>query len=134
VFNPPTQPHTKCVTGAALVNMPGCTLAVGTNAAQDNQAIITSVCAADPFCCASGWDSLCVGEVYSVGNSKICPASQGSCAHNLCVTGAALAANCDSAFGDCRDLIVAADSFCGTTSWDSICVNEVTTVCNKNCF
>jgi cysteine-rich repeat protein len=130
----PTQPHDKCTTGAAnqpFVNTPGCTTATN-----GNQGIISAVCAADAFCCANDWDNLCVGRVFSNGNSKVCAASNGNCAHTVCTTGAALAANCDSAFGDCVDQICAVDPFCcGATggTWDSICVGRVATTCMLNC-
>ncbi|KAJ3030693.1 UNVERIFIED_CONTAM: hypothetical protein HDU68_008082, partial [Siphonaria sp. JEL0065] len=53
----------------------------------------------------------------------------GGCAHNKCVTGVALKAACDP----CVGRIVAADSYCGSTSWDSICVGEVQSVCGITC-
>ncbi|KAJ3307427.1 hypothetical protein HDV03_000075 [Kappamyces sp. JEL0829] len=53
----------------------------------------------------------------------------GSCAHDKCVTGIKLDATCD----DCVSKIIAADSYCGTTSWDSYCVGEVKSVCGITC-
>jgi hypothetical protein len=41
--------------------------------------------------------------------------------------------SCDSTKANCVAAICAADSFCCTTSWDNVCVNEVDTVCGKNC-
>ncbi len=124
----PVQPNDKCLAGAGsspFIDTPGCT--------SGSQGVIAAVCDLDPYCCETDWDTQCVGEVYSFGDSKICSASQGTCAHTLCSTGAALAANCDSAFGDCVDLICAADSFCCTNSWDSQCVGEVASICGLNC-
>ncbi|KAJ3095148.1 subtilisin-like serine protease [Phlyctochytrium planicorne] len=51
-----------------------------------------------------------------------------TCAHSYCVTGVAL--TCKDA---CVVKIVAADSYCGTTSWDSICVGEVKSICGITC-
>ncbi|KAJ3014343.1 UNVERIFIED_CONTAM: hypothetical protein HDU68_000334 [Siphonaria sp. JEL0065] len=53
----------------------------------------------------------------------------GGCAHNKCVTGVALKNGCDA----CVSKIIAADSYCGSTSWDSTCVGEVKSVCGITC-
>ncbi|KAJ3286021.1 hypothetical protein HDU79_006890 [Rhizoclosmatium sp. JEL0117] len=52
-----------------------------------------------------------------------------TCAHSKCVTGVALRSTCDA----CVAKIVAADSYCGSTSWDSTCVGEVKSVCGITC-
>lgn len=44
--------HDKCVTGTKLVS--GC------------DPCVTSICAADAYCCNTSWDATCVGEVASV--------------------------------------------------------------------
>lgn len=52
------------------------------------------------------------------------------CAHEVCMQGAKLnAAVCDP----CAQTICAADSYCCTTAWDSVCVGEVATLCNATC-
>ncbi len=48
-----TCAHDKCSTGGTLA--PGC----------DNSCV-SDVCAVDPFCCQTAWDSLCVSQVASV--------------------------------------------------------------------
>ena len=124
----PTQPHDKCTTGAALIDTPGCMAG--------SQGVISAVCAADPFCCNNSWDGICVGEVYSDGNSKACDASAGSCPHSLCTSGPAstpFTSGCDASFGDCATQICASDPFCCNNDWDGLCVNQVTTVCGLNC-
>lgn len=108
--------HDKCVTGVAL-NAAACGTAV------------QSVCAADPYCCTTSWDSICVGEVYSVAGSVKC--STGSCAHGLCATGTKLTAGCDP--NGVVTTICNADSYCCSTSWDSYCVSEVSSIAGKNC-
>jgi hypothetical protein len=50
--------HGVCTTGAALTD--GCS------------PVATSVCAADPYCCATAWDGICVQEVRTVANSQEC--------------------------------------------------------------
>jgi hypothetical protein len=51
------------------------------------------------------------------------------CPHDECTEGVALDALC----GECTTQICAVDSFCCQTAWDGACVNEVETVCNKQC-
>ncbi|KAI8814382.1 hypothetical protein BJ742DRAFT_864915 [Cladochytrium replicatum] len=52
-----------------------------------------------------------------------------TCAHDKCVTGVKLSSACDA----CVAQIIAADSFCGTNSWDSTCVREVSSICGLSC-
>ncbi len=108
--------HSECTQGAALVN--GCS------------ACITAVCTADPFCCTTAWDGICVGEVWVECGSAAC---WSGCGHNLCATGAALANNCDAATSNCVATICANDPFCCSTSWDAQCVGEVTSFCGIPC-
>jgi subtilisin-like proprotein convertase family protein len=55
---PPTCAHSECTTGVKLTS--GC------------DACVTSICASDSFCCATRWDSVCVGEVSSICGAT-CP-------------------------------------------------------------
>ncbi|TPX47668.1 hypothetical protein CcCBS67573_g10236 [Chytriomyces confervae] len=52
-----------------------------------------------------------------------------TCAHSICTSGGKLSSTCDS----CVAKICAADSYCCNTSWDSICVGEVASICNQTC-
>ncbi|KAJ3329248.1 hypothetical protein HDU76_008301 [Blyttiomyces sp. JEL0837] len=52
-----------------------------------------------------------------------------SCAHSICSTGAALTSSCDP----CAAQVIAQDSYCGSTSWDSTCVGEVKSICGITC-
>ncbi|KAJ3063329.1 hypothetical protein HDU99_004877 [Rhizoclosmatium hyalinum] len=52
-----------------------------------------------------------------------------TCAHSKCVTGVALRSTCD----DCVGQIIAQDDYCGSTSWDSVCVDEVNSICGITC-
>jgi hypothetical protein len=52
-----------------------------------------------------------------------------ACAHPECSAGAELASECDP----CVTKICAADSSCCTTSWDRVCVAEVSSVCGESC-
>ncbi len=53
----------------------------------------------------------------------------GGCAHSDCSTGGALTSGCNS----CVTSICAQDPFCCNTSWDSICVGEVGSICGQTC-
>jgi hypothetical protein len=105
--------HPICSTGGAL--SAGC------------DPCATKICAADSFCCSTQWDSICVGEVTSICGQSC--GGNGHCAHALCATGSKLAKKCDP----CVTKICAADSFCCSTSWDSVCVGEVTSLCGQAC-
>lgn len=111
--------HDKCSTGTALVS--GC------------NSVVTSVCASDPYCCTTSWDSVCVSENRTIGKSLKCSEANGTCAHNMCSTGTKLTNNCDSAKANCVATICAADPYCCNTSWDSVCVGQVASKCAKNC-
>jgi len=104
--------HPICSTGGALT--PSC------------DPCAMQICAADSFCCNNSWDSVCVGEVASVCHQTC---GGGGCAHSICTTGAKLTSGCDP----CATQICAADSFCCSSSWDSVCVGEVSSVCHQTC-
>ncbi|EYF04639.1 peptidase, M10A/M12A subfamilie [Chondromyces apiculatus DSM 436] len=112
----PACGHDKCSQGPAL-NGAAC----GT--------CVQSVCAADPYCCSTYWDSICVNEVYSICGSVTC--DLGSCSHGVCGQGPALTNGCDS--NGVVAAICAADPYCCSTYWDSICVAEVASIAGKNC-
>ncbi|MEM9461181.1 MAG: S1 family peptidase [Myxococcota bacterium] len=98
---PEARPNSCCETGSG----PGCS----------NPAIETQVCAADPYCCNTRWDSICVSEVESFGI--------GQCDSTCCEPQIFPSPGCDDA--GVQACVCAADPFCCSTSWDSICANEV---------
>jgi hypothetical protein len=51
------------------------------------------------------------------------------CAHDICEEGGALQSGCN----DCVTSICEADAFCCTNSWDSLCADEVNSVCGQAC-
>jgi Zn-dependent metalloprotease len=53
----------------------------------------------------------------------------GSCTHPICTSGGPLVSGCDP----CVTKICASDSYCCTTAWDGICVNEVASICGQSC-
>ncbi|WP_437983099.1 hypothetical protein [Sorangium sp. So ce117] len=111
--------HPVCDAGAALTH--GCS------------PVVTRVCAVDPYCCANGWDRLCIDEVATVAQSLECAA--GTCGHTLCTTGGQLTSGCDvpPLPTSCVGSICAVDSYCCDVAWDEICVREVASVCGKTC-
>jgi hypothetical protein len=82
-------------------------------------------------------DTIC----QAAENCSTCPADCGecpgpgtdagtsTCPHDECTTGLLLPPEC----GECAAAICSADSFCCSSSWDSICVGEVASVCGKTC-
>jgi endonuclease/exonuclease/phosphatase family metal-dependent hydrolase len=94
--------HEPFVTGAALAD--GCS------------ACAASVCATDPYCCATAWDSACVRQA----NERCTP-----CSHATNVTGDPLFNGCN----DCVARVCAADPWCCNTSWDSVCVSQAASMC-----
>ena len=53
------------------------------------------------------------------------------CTHSACQTGGFLQAGCGP--DDCTAWICDVDSYCCNVAWDSICVGEVGTVCERRC-
>ncbi|MSP24807.1 MAG: hypothetical protein EXR75_06495 [Myxococcales bacterium] len=74
-----------------------------------------NVCAQDSYCCDTSWDAQCVKEADTYCNN-VCTGG-GSCQHDPCTEGDALSAAC----GQCVTDICAADSFCCSQKWDSLC-------------
>ena len=114
--------HTKCAVGGPLM--------------RECDFCEEQICFADPYCCNIGWDSACVSEVLSVCNSVICPSSQGTCAHNLCVTGGPLSPSCDSppVTPSCTAAICGSFPSCCNSFWDDLCVSQVGFICGRGCF
>ena len=120
-----TCSHSDCTTGGKLV--------------ATCDPCVQKICAADSFCCSTSWDSVCVGEVKSVcgqtcggtdaGTDAGNDAGGSTCSHSECSTGAKLVKTCDA----CVTKICNADSFCCNSTWDSICVSEVGSICGQTC-
>jgi len=103
--------HSQCTSGPPL------------NGA--SSACAGNVCAHDPYCCTTQWDSICTSEVASYCGFTC----NNTCSHSECATGGALANGCDF----CVSNVCAHDSYCCTTGWDATCVNEVATYCSYSC-
>jgi hypothetical protein len=134
-----------CFTATAS---PGCT----------DACIQAAVCAADPFCCATSWDSICVGEAASIGTPCDCDvdATPDVCEPDCDADGTpddceldgdgnGIPDDCDACnlhvVTDCFSThgpgcsepcieasVCAADPFCCATAWDSICASEAISI------
>jgi hypothetical protein len=100
--------HDECTPGAPLVD--------------GSSPVVTSVCAVDPYCCESAWDSSCVAKVLTVAQSAAC--GPAPCGHSTCAKGAALADGCSPVVTS----VCAVDPYCCSTEWDDSCVAEVQSV------
>jgi hypothetical protein len=107
---PPECEHDVCEPGPALV--PGC------------NECVTTVCAADDFCCTVFWDRVCVDEA-----EELCGAVCDGCAHDLCAVGEAVEPGCDP----CAETVCSFDPYCCTNTWDSRCVEEAADACGLAC-
>jgi hypothetical protein len=98
--------------------------------------VCAAKCISDPPCahakCVAG-DGLdascnsCVGKICQT--SPECCENAASCSHDPCSTGAPLTASCST----CAQKICNVDSYCCNNWWDSICVNEMKSVCGATC-
>jgi hypothetical protein len=77
------------------------------------------VCAVDPFCCDTAWDTICAGEASDLCD---CGGVGGPCdgsANDCCVPSPNGTPGCNQP--DCCNAICAADPFCCDTAWDGLC-------------
>ncbi len=106
--------HDECTTGAALdESCSTCT---------------SAVCAADPFCCQTEWDDICVGEVETECGED-CGSGGGGCLHDECSQGGPLVSTCSPCVSD----VCSQDDFCCSTDWDAQCVDEADQICGGIC-
>jgi hypothetical protein len=94
----------------------------------DDPTCEAAVCAVDPFCCATAWDSICAGEAATLC-PKLC-ASTGTCppsANDCCVPSPDGTPGCNDP--TCCEAVCAIDPFCCATAWDSICAGEAAQLC-----
>jgi hypothetical protein len=153
--------HSECLSGAKLTSTcSACTQKVCTSdpyccnnswdslCANEGKSLCT-VCAA-PTCTPTSCSALgksCgsvsdgCGGMLSCGScalgqtctNNVCtttpPSPPSTCAHSQCASGAKLTSGCTS----CVSSICAVDSYCCASAWDSICINEVSSVCKLSC-
>lgn len=83
-----------------------------------------TVCADDPYCCDTEWDSYCIMEAEQWCGIT-CGSGSGSCSHDECQTGVKLTPTCSS----CSAAVCAEDPYCCDTAWDEYCVDEAEQLC-----
>ena len=120
----PAECQEPCPDGGGNPACPGtgdCFVANGTPGCQD-EACCNTVCAVDPFCCDTAWDSICRDEAFEL------------CGHPAC--GDPGAGDCFSANGtpgcadaDCCNTICADDPFCCNVEWDALCADAAVLNC-----
>jgi hypothetical protein len=112
-----------CGTGGTGI----CCVATGVPGCPSDPACETCVCAIDPFCCDTSWDSICADEA-----NNICPTECGcgDPGSNCCFANGGL--GCDDDV--CEACVCAADPFCCATAWDGICAGEASgPPCGNQC-
>lgn len=77
-----------------------------------------SVCALDPFCCNTQWDSTCVGEAQATAECN-CGVSDCCVEHPY--------PGCDDPV--CESDVCSSDPFCCDTQWDALCAQSALQLC-----
>ncbi|MFN9078715.1 MAG: GC-type dockerin domain-anchored protein, partial [bacterium] len=80
----------------------------------------TTVCAADPFCCNTQWDSLCVNRAITD-----CPSCDNPGNGDCLVVHPTPYCNTP----ECCSTVCAADPFCCNNQWDSLCASAAISTC-----
>ena len=87
------------------------------------------VCADDPFCCETQWDSICanaaVNECNSCGGWGGGGGGGGGGAADCCAPG--FGPGCDDP--ECSAAVCGQDAFCCDTEWDQICADAAFDIC-----
>ncbi len=114
-----TCAHSECSIGAKLE--PSCSSCAG------------AICAADPYCCDTEWDSVCVNAVASTCGASTCGGGGGgggnTCSHSECSAGGKLTDGCSP----CATAVCDEDDYCCTTEWDALCVDIAETKSACSC-
>ncbi len=100
-------------------NAGGCFVANGTPGC-NIESCCAAVCASTPFCCQVQWDAICV-QAASVLCAGCGSASENNCFLENSTAGCSIAA--------CCTVVCAADSFCCTNAWDSLCADQAMVAC-----
>ncbi len=117
---PPPPANTCCTANST----PGC----------ENAACQNAICAADPFCCSTLWDTICAGSAITNANAggacagvSNCPGSPPPPANTCCTANST--PGCENAA--CQTAICATDPFCCNTLWDSVCAGAAVNNANS---
>lgn len=128
-----TEWDINCVDAAVGIEACGCSYECGDtcagdccrahdNGSCDDAECCALICASDPYCCDTLWDSVCASEARArcTGKTDACPLPP--CGSDLlpscCVPSDV--PNCSNE--SCCEAVCALDPFCCTTAWDTTCV------------
>lgn len=109
---PPLPPLSNCCSPGGG---PGC----------DDAACQALVCAADSWCCTSGWDGMCVDEAEKFCGDLCFPDFGDS---TCCAPHGGI--GCDNF--DCQSTVCTLDPFCCNTAWDLQCASEAVDLCSSS--
>ena len=112
-----------CPTGCPPSNNDCCVPSPDDTVGCNNAACCDIVCAADPFCCGTEWDSICATAAQGIPE---CNCALGS---NCCIANGGL--GCDDE--KCEACVCALDAFCCDVAWDGICAAEAADQCAASC-
>jgi hypothetical protein len=101
----------------------------GTSSSSSSSSSSTSSSSSSSGSSSSSSSSSSSTSTSSSSSSSSSSSGGGTCAHNICSTGTRLKATCNA----CADDICTQDSYCCRVKWDSICVQEVGTICGETC-
>ena len=113
------------------VGLDGCNKVHETPACSDSSCC-TAVCAVDPFCCSTAWDSSCVERSYStLGCERYQYGCGDKCAGSCCEPHDAPWCQDQT----CCQAICLIDIFCCTSQWDQFCADaaRLNTACEPAC-
>ena len=86
----------------------------------DDEDCCEQICAADPYCCDTAWDTICANAA-----NTDCNGGGGGGGGDCCIANGS--PGCEDA--ECVDQICAADPYCCNTEWDQICADAAITEC-----
>ena len=98
----------------------------------DDRACCEAVCAFDPFCCSTRWDTVCADLATAPGS--LCNLPKCRCGFNGPIPGQNLSCRSVHITGGCNDFtccdtVCAVDAFCCNVSWDLTCVQLAVSNC-----
>lgn len=112
--------------GVCGLSTAGSCVAIHSNPACNDPLCCELVCSADPACCESEWDSLCVQRaITNCGTPNDCSSATGSC-YEVHAGG-----GCSDP--ECCDLICGLDPECCNAGWDFFCVSAANCYCAGGC-
>ncbi len=85
----------------------------------DDPGVTEAVCAADPVCCETGWDLLCIAQMQQLFGEDACFAGVNLTDPGCCTDGSTCGVP------EVTECVCAADPFCCEVEWNEFCVQAV---------